>query len=88
MSFLKSLKNIFIDDNKINESNIILFILTFMLVVIDIVALVKNPNIFFIMLVGEHLLAIFLFAKSEHSKLDVNKVVETAIEVLKHNDNK
>jgi hypothetical protein len=83
MSFLKSLKNIFIDDNKINESNIILFILTFMLVVIDIVALIKTPNIYFIMLVGEHLLAIFLFAKSEHSKLDANKVVEVACEALK-----
>ena len=88
MSFLKSLKNIFIDDNKINEGNIILFILTFMLVVIDIVALIKNLDIFFTMLVGEHLLAIFLFAKSEHSKLDVNKVAETVVEVLKHNDNK
>ena len=87
MSFFKNLKNIFIDDNKINESNIILFILTFMLVVIDIVALVKNPNIYFIMLIGEHLLAIFLFAKSEHSKLDANKVVETVGEALKH-DNK
>lgn len=75
------LKSIITDNNKINESNIILFILTFMLVVIDIVALIKTPNIFFITLVGEHLLAIFLFAKSEHSKLDANKVVETAGEV-------
>lgn len=85
MSFLKS---IFADGNKINEGNIILFILTFMLVVIDIVALVKHLDVFFIMLVGEHLLAIFLLAKSEHSILDANKVVEVAGEVLKRNNNK
>lgn len=76
-------KSIITDGNKINESNIILFILTFMLVVIDIVALVKKLDISFIMLVGEHLLAIFLLAKSEHSKLDANRVIEVAGEVLK-----
>lgn len=82
MSFLKS---IFTDGNKINEGNIILSVLTFMLVAIDIVALVKHLDAFFIMLVGEHLLAIFLLAKSEHSELDVNKAVQVAGEVLKKN---
>lgn len=77
------LKSIITDKNKINEGNIILFILTFMLVVIDIVALVKNLNIFFIMLAGEHLLAIFLLAKSEHSELDANKAVQVVCETLK-----
>ena len=79
------LKSIITDKNKINEGNIIMGILTIMLVVIDIVAMIKNLDIFFIMLVGEHLLAIFLLAKSEHSELDVNNAVRVAGEVFKKN---
>jgi len=76
-------KSLITDGNKINESNIILGIATIMLVFIDGVALCKNLDAFVIMLVGEHLLFIFLMCKSEHSKLDANRVIEVAGEVLK-----
>jgi hypothetical protein len=80
MSFLKS---ILTDKNTINEGNIVMFLLTFMVMVTDIVYFIKGLDIFVIMLVGIHLLTIFLLAKSEHSKLDVNKAVQVVGDVLK-----
>ena len=81
--FKKFFKSLITDGNKINESNIILIFLTFMVGVIDIVGLVKGIDMPVIMVIGEHLLVIFLLSKTEHSRLDANKVVEVAGEVLK-----
>ena len=77
------LKSIITDKNTINEGNIIMFLLTFMVMIIDIVYFIKGLDIFVIMLVGVLLLTIFLLAKSEHSKLDVNKAVQVVGDVLK-----
>lgn len=76
-------KSLITDGNKINESNIILFVATIMFIATDIVSWCKGLDMFFTISIAEHLLFIFVMSKSEHSKLDANRVIEVAGEVLK-----
>ncbi|GEM_PF-5178894 len=82
MSIKECIKKVFTDNNTINESNIILFIATIMLVVIEIVALCKSLTILFLILVAEHLLFIFCMNKTENSKLDAKEVIKGVTSVL------
>ena len=77
------MNGLFTDNNNINESNIILFIATIMLVVIEIVALYNNLTYLYLILVAEHLIFIFLMNKTENSKLEAKDVLNNISLILK-----
>lgn len=81
---MKFFENLLKDGNTINESNIVVLVSIVLLIADEILAHFSSLTWIDIALIGICMLFIFLICKTEHSRLDANKVVKATAEVLKN----